>query len=78
MSNNSANLDRLLRETGAQGDASEKIREAAQNNPDVAKALGRLTESDIAGISAILNDKQALAHIMSSPKAQALLKRFKG
>ena len=66
MSNNSANLDRLLRETGAQGDASEKIREAAQNNPD------------IAGISAILNYKQALAHIMSSPKAQALLKRFKG
>ncbi len=78
MQNKSNKLDILLRETGAGNDASEKIRKAAQENPAVAQALGRLTESDIAGISAILNDKQALKQIMSTPKAQALLKKLKG
>ncbi len=78
MQNKSDKLNRLLEETCAGNEASEKIRRAARENPAVAQALSRLTESDIAGISAILNDKQALKHIMSTPKAQALLKKFKG
>lgn len=71
-------LEKLLRETGADGDASEKIKKAAQNNPAVAQALGRLTDSDIAGISAILSDREALSRLMSSSKAQALLRKLKG
>ena len=75
---NNTKLEKLLRATGADGDASEKIKKAAQSNPAVAQALGRLTDSDIAGISAILNDREALSRLMSSSRAQALLKKLKG
>lgn len=78
MSNSIDRLNRLLNGSGEEGDASEKIRKAAENDPTVAKAIGKLTENDLAEISAILNDKQALRRIMSTPKAQALLKKFKG
>ena len=71
-------INRLLRSTGAEEGAAEKLRQAAGNDPAVAKALERLTDSDIAGIAAILSDKQALARIMSSPKAMNLLKKLKG
>ncbi len=75
---NESKLEKLLRETGAESDASEKIRKAAQRNPAVAQALGRLTDRDIAGISAILSDREALSRLMSEPKAQALLRKLKG
>lgn len=78
MSNSIDRLNRLLNGSGEEGDASEKIRKAAENDPTVAKAIGKLTENDLAEISAILNDKQELRRIMSTPKAQALLKKFKG
>ncbi len=78
MSNSIDNINRLLRGATNQGDASEKIRKAAENDPAVARAIGNLTEKDLAEISAILNDKQALRRIMSTPKAQALLRKFKG
>jgi hypothetical protein len=74
---NNEMLKKLLGSTDSGGDASEKIRMAAESNPAVAQALGRLTESDIARISAILSDKKAIERIMSTPKAQALLKKFK-
>ena len=77
MQNKSDSLDRLLRETGTGSDASQKIRKAAQENPAVAQALGKLTDSDIAEIRALLNDRQALRRLMSTPKAQALLKKFR-
>ena len=75
---NDAKLEKLLRETGAQGDASEKIRKAAESNPALAEALGRLTDRDIAGISALLSDREALSRLMAAPKAQALLRKLKG
>ena len=75
---NNMKLEKLLRETGAAGDASEKIKTAARNNPALAQALSKLTDSDIAEISALLNDREALSRLMSVPKAQALLKKLKG
>lgn len=77
MQTNNDRWNQLLKETGADSDTSEKIRQAARENPAVAKALNHLTESDMAGITAILNDKQALRRLMSTPKAQALMKKLK-
>ena len=71
-------ISKLLRSTGAEEGSAEKLRQAARSDPAVAKALEQLTESDIAGIAAILSDKKALARIMSAPKAAALLKKLKG
>lgn len=77
MPDNIDRINRLLRDSGDEGDASDKIRKAAEQDPSVARALGKLTERDIAKISAILGNKQALMRIMSTPKAQELLKKFK-
>ena len=76
ITSNSDRIDALLQNTGAGEDTAEKLRQEARRNPAVARVLGQLTDSDIAGIAAILSDKQALARIMSAPKARAILKKL--
>lgn len=69
-------IDKLVNLSGAENSAAEKLRQAARKDPSIAQAVGRLTDSDIARITALLSDKQALARLMSSPKAKDLLKKF--
>lgn len=75
---NTDNINALLNDAGVADDASEKIRKAAEKDPTVAKAVAKLTRKDLDAISAILNDRQALQRIMSSPKARELLKKYNG
>ena len=72
------NIEKLIKGAGSDAGASEQLRRAAGSNPAVARAIGRLTERDIAGITALLGDKEALARIMSAPKAQELIRKLKG
>lgn len=69
-------INRLLKASDNESGASDKIREAAEHDPAIARAIGNLSEKDMARISAILNDKQAIQRIMSSQKARELLRKF--
>ncbi len=71
-------IDKLIKSIGANNDAAGQLQRAAQGNDTIARALGSLTDSDIAKITAVLGDKEATARIMSTPKAQELLKKLKG
>ncbi len=70
-------IDRLIKSVGADDSATAQLRKAAQGNDAVARALENLTDKDIAKITSLLGDKEATARIMSTPKAQALLRMLK-
>lgn len=71
-------LKELMSRTGIDSASAEKLSDAAGSDPRIAKALGSLTQEDMDKISAVLSDREATARIMSSPKAQALLRMFGG
>lgn len=70
-------IDRLMKLSGGENGAAEKLKQAARNDPAIARAVGTLTEGDIERITALLSDRQALARLLSSPKAKDLLKKLK-
>lgn len=79
MKNNASAADhigKLLSRAGLDGETSARLQNAAGTNPAVEKALSHLTESDIARISALLGDQEALTRLLSTPKARAILKKW--
>lgn len=73
----SARIRELLRRAGAPSGEADRLNRAAAQNPALAQALERLTDEDMARISAVLHDRDAAGRILATPQAQALLHKLK-
>ena len=69
-----AAVDELLRRVGAPDSAGDRLKKAAADNPAVASALSRLSDSDIEAIRTLLSDRQSLQKLLSSPQAESARK----
>ena len=74
MNNGNNDLDKLARQVGKQLNMRpEQLKRSAQSG-DVKSILNNLTDSQAQQVQNILNDKNALKQLLSSPQAAALLK----
>ncbi|MBQ1517586.1 MAG: hypothetical protein II440_02425 [Clostridia bacterium] len=74
MNNGNNDLDKLARQAGKQLNMRpEQLKRSAQSG-DVKSILNNLTDSQAQQVQNILNDKNALKQLLSSPQAAALLK----
>ena len=74
MNNVNNDLDKLARQAGKQLNMRpEQLKRSAQSG-DVKSILNNLTDSQAQQVQNILNDKNALKQLLSSPQAAALLK----
>ena len=71
------NNDKILRMASEKlGVDSESIKKAADSNGE--KLLSRLSREDRDKVTQVLSDKELTRQILSSPKAQELIKNFFG
>lgn len=78
MSNENNNLENLINTISQKlGAEPNKIKEAAQNG-NVNDIIKNLNQKDAEKIQKILSDKDAASKLLSTPKAQQLLKKFMG
>ena len=74
MNNGNNDLDKLARQAGKQLNMRpEQLKRSAQSG-DVKSILNNLTDSQAQQVQNILNDKNALTLLLSSPQAAARLK----
>ncbi|MBQ2152805.1 MAG: hypothetical protein VZR27_08085 [Acutalibacteraceae bacterium] len=74
MNRNNNNLDNLAQQAGRQLNISpEQLKKSAQSG-DMKSILNTMTDAQAAQVQNILNDKNALNQLLSSPQAKALLK----
>ena len=74
MNNGNNDFDKLARQAGKQLNMRpEQLKRSAQSG-DVKSILNNLTDSQAQQVQNILNDKNALKQLLSSPQAAALLK----
>ncbi|MCI9576004.1 MAG: hypothetical protein HFJ84_04885 [Clostridiales bacterium] len=73
---NQDELQKLLN-TAAQrlGTNPDQLKNSAQNG-DLSKMLGNLNANDAKKLQQVLNDPDAANKLLSTPQAQALLKKF--
>ncbi|MGI6279970.1 MAG: hypothetical protein ACOYJS_05360 [Acutalibacteraceae bacterium] len=69
-------LSKLL--SGANGKIDPKTVADASNTGDPSKLLNSLSEEDRKKVNAVLSDKEALANILKSPQAAAIMKLLSG
>lgn len=75
--NSSSNNDKLFDLASKRlGVSRDQLKEAA--NKDGGKLLYSLSESDREKVTSVLSDPEKTREILSSPKAQELLKKFLG
>ena len=74
---NQDELQKLLN-TAAQrlGTNPDQLKKSAQNG-DLSKMLGNLNANDAKKLQQVLNDPEAANKLLSTPQAQALLKKFR-
>ncbi len=78
MSNENNNLENLINTISQKlGADPNKLKDAAQNG-NVNDIIKNLNQKDAEKIQKILSDKDAASKLLSTPKAQQLLKRFMG
>ncbi len=59
------------------GKSSEEVKRAAENK-DISSLLSKMDSKDAQKIQKVLSDKSATEKILSSPQAQALIKKLLG
>ncbi len=75
---NNEQIQKLLKTVSERlGSNPEQLSKAAQNGK-IEDAIKNLNKKDSDKIQKILSDKEATAKLLSTPKAQQLLKRFLG
>ena len=78
MSGENNNLENLINTISQKlGADPNKLKDAAQNG-NINDVIKNLKPQDAEKIQKILSDKNATSKLLSSPKAQQLLKRFMG
>lgn len=78
MSSENNNLENLINTISQKlGADPNKLKDAAQNG-NVNDIIKNLNQKDAEKIQKILSDKDAASKLLSTPKAQQLLKRFMG
>lgn len=56
----------------------DPVSAAAQSNPELAKAISRLSAQDMAKLREVLSDPEKTRQVLSTPMAQQLLSRMSG
>ena len=75
---NNEQIQKLLKTVSERlGSNPEQLKQSAQNGK-IEDAIKNLNKKDSDKIQKILSDKEATAKLLSTPKAQQLLKRFLG
>lgn len=78
MSSENNNLENLINTISQKlGADPNKLKDAAQNG-NVNDIIKNLNQKDAEKIQKILSDKDAASKLLSTPKAQQLLKKFMG
>ena len=78
MSNENSNLENLINTISQKlGTNPDELKKAAQNK-NANDILKNLSEKDAEKVKNVLSDKSAASKILSSPKAQQLLKKLMG
>ena len=67
----------LLNNPNIPQETRDQLKSAADSG-DIAKIMGNLSPSQTAALEHFLSDKEAAQRLISSPQAQAILKRFMG
>lgn len=78
MPENNEQLQNLLNTLSERlGTNPEELKKSAQSG-DIAKTLGNMDKKDAEKIKRVLSDKDAASKLLSTPKAQQLLKNLLG